>query len=321
MDYMKIISILISRRTRIFSISLLLATIVPITGSANAEPLPLSEVAKGVFIFQGSYETMTPQNAGLVSNVGFIVGDHAVAVIDTGGSRRAGERLLAAIRSKTSLPVRYVINTHMHPDHVFGNAAFAETAAVFVGHHKLKPALAARGAHYLRTNAPLLGPALIGEVKIVLPQIAVDGTMELDLGGRRLVLTAHATAHTDNDLTVFDAKSGTLFAGDLVFSRHIPALDGSITGWFAVMDGLAAMPANRVVPGHGPASLPWPSAMDDQRRYLNAVANDVRQFIRAGRPMDDAMEMAARSEAGNWLLFDEFHARNVAAAFAELEWE
>ena len=118
---------------------------------------------------------------------------------------------------------------------------------------------------------------------------------------------------------MLDEKTGTLFAGDLVFLAHTPVLDGSIRGWLAALGELSALPAQRVVPGHGPVSE-WPAALADERRYLQTLASDVRGLVKSGKPIA-AAGTAAGSERSRWELFDDFNTRNATAAFSEIEWE
>lgn len=291
------------------------------TFPAKAAGLEMAEVAPGVFVHQGRYEMQSPENRGDTANAGFVVGDEAVAVIDTLGSAVMGRELREAVRAVTDKPIRYVINTHMHPDHVFGNAAFKDDNPTFVAHYKMSRGLASRADRYLVVNKRMLGDEAFAGTEIVLPTLAVEDRLTLDLGNRELVLEAQPTAHTDNDMIVTDTKTGTLFLGDLLFSVHVPTLDGSIRGWLALIDDLEKRQVARVVPGHGPHAMELSQGLAAERRYLATVAADVRRLIAEGKTLEDATKTAGFSEREAWKLFDNYHVRNVSAAFAELEWE
>ena len=289
--------------------------------SEALSPLPVEEIAPGVFVHAGEVALMSEDNLGDIANIGFVIGDKGVAVVDTGGSVPVGRGLLAAIRAHTDKPILYVINTHEHPDHVFGNAAFDGIGATFVGHHNLPRSLATRGEFYLKAFRRIIGDKLVDEVKIIPPTLTVADRMTLDLGGRTLELQAWPPAHTDCDLTVLDTTTRTLFAGDLVFVRHLPIIDGSLKGWLKILDALAQVPAVRVIPGHGPVGLPWPQALDSERAYFDRLATDVKTSIAKGEPVESADKSAGQSERDDWRLFDDYNARNATAAYSEYEWD
>lgn len=284
------------------------------------EHFNLEEIAPGVFAHQGQTALMNDENKGDIANIGFIVGQEAVAVVDTGGSPGLGKDFLLALQQKTGKPIRYVINTHVHPDHIFGNKAFTGAGALFVGHKNLPRAIAIRGPYYIDAFRPAMKSAL-DDVTLVPPTLTVADSLTLDLGGREIVLTAWRAAHSDSDVTVLDKKTGTLFSGDLLFLQHVPIVDASLLGFLEVADELKTIEAVRVVPGHGPVVAPWPKALEDQAAYLTKLTTDLRAAIKRGESVGAAAGEAGRSERPKWRLFDDYNARNATTGFAELEWE
>jgi len=310
------------RRRSLKGLSLCVVSLGMLGLSSNplAEPLAIKAVADGVYVHQGRHLLPNPENHGEIANIGFIVGNHCVAVIDTGGSQAQGESLKAAVKATTEVPVCYVINTHVHPDHIEGNRAFKLPGVKFVGHYRLAAAMAQRAPYYINQARDLLGLTL-GPDDFIPPDVEVRESLDLDLGGRKLHLVAYPTAHTDNDLSVFESQSKTLWLGDLLFMGHLPVIDGSLLGWLKVITQLQSIPADRVVPGHGPITALWPLALTGEKRYLEGLAEDIRAALKANKTIEQAMNEIGHRQRADWQLFDDFHQRNIASGFAELEWE
>lgn len=279
-----------------------------------------TEIARGIHIRRGVDEIASVQNEGAIANIGFIVGQDSVAVLDSGGSLNDGERLRRSIMNLTDLPIRYVLMSHVHPDHIFGAGAFLQDKPAFVAHAQLPHALAQRGEYYRERLEEVLGRGNVGP--IVQPTMLVSDRMQIELGGRSLELRAHPVAHTSSDLSVADSQTGTLFPSDLLFVGRAPSLDGSLKGWLRELSMLGSIHAKQqAVPGHGPASVNFASAASKLKQYLETLLRETRQAIANGVDIATAPETVAQSERKNWTLFDEYHGHNVTQAYKELEWE
>ena len=282
----------------------------------------IEQVASGVFVHVGKAVALDAPGHDDIANIGFIAGKRCVAVIDTGGSVRIGRALRAAIRRHSSLPVCYVINTHVHVDHVLGNAAFRDDGPRFVGHALLADALIRSRDFFLGNyaadfDAPPTAAEIIG------PDIRVPlGTdLTLDLGERALTLHAWPTAHTDCDLTVYDSRSRTIWTGDLLFIQRTPVLDGSVKGWLSAIESLAGTEVRHVIPGHGPVADDLAAALAPERRYLQMLLADVSAEVARGEPLQQAIREPDPVEKANWVLWEQAHRHNIARAYQELEWQ
>jgi quinoprotein relay system zinc metallohydrolase 2 len=288
--------------------------------AAARDGFNLSEPAPGVFVHVGRPLPLDAPGHDDIANLGFIVGKTCVAVIDTGGSAGIGRELRASVAAHTSLPICYVINTHVHVDHVLGNAAFKNDKPHFVGHRALADAIARNRDFFVKEYSSDLDSPPDG-AQVIGPDVLVERDLTLDLGARRLDLRAWPKAHTDCDLTVYDAHTGTLWTGDLLFRGRLPALDGSLKGWLAALDYLARMKVRLAVPGHGPVTHDLAAAIIPERRYLRALQQGVRDELSQAEPPEHAIQHVAAAEKSHWLLWDAVHPGNVARAYQEIAWE
>lgn len=287
-----------------------------------ADDLSFKEIQPGIYVHQGEHLDVDHGYHGDICNIGFIIGDQSVAVIDTGGSLKIGRQLLKAIREKTSLPIGYVINTHVHLDHIYGNAAFINENPIFVGHSELPKAMLLRKEFYETTNQNFLN--IPPEESIQIPPsllISVNKPQEIDLGNRKLRLEAFPSAHTNNDLIVVDINTKTAWLADLMFTERTPSMDGDIHGWINALEKIEKSNYEVIIPGHGTPPTNNNKAIRKIKSYLELLRNEIRQAIDDGMDLQDALDTIARSEKNKWELFDVQNARNINMVYPIMEWE
>ncbi len=295
-----------------------------LVGCSNSKPNQaqtfLDDIGDGIYVHHGEHLDIDAGYQGDIANLSVVVGSKGVAVIDTSGSLKVGMQLREAIIKITDRPILYVINTHVHPDHIFGNAAFVNDKPAFVGHANLSNTMQLREDGYKRLNEKYLIEDAAGS-DIVLPTIQVEDTLKLDLGGRELTITAHPVSHTNTDISVLDSQTQTLFTGDLLFVERTPVLEGDIKGLINTLAELKTYPVKQVVPGHGAQTKNWINAIENEERYLNVLLTDIRAAIENDKSLLETMHTAAASEKDNWVLFEVANRRNVNILYPALEWE
>lgn len=239
----------------------------------------------------------------LVPNVGVVIGDDGVLVVDTGMGPANAKTVLAEVRELTSLPIRYLVTTHFHPEHNYGAQAFPDDAILVYAmaqHRDLRK----KGEAYRTWFIEMFGEdvrELLEPVELREPDVTFMTRAELNLGGLRAELHYFGQpAHTGGDTIVYLPKQKIAFVGDLVPNGSFPILpdaDSSIRGWIETLDFLAALGAQTIVPSHGP--LGQPELIRPVREYLEAIVARSGELQAEGVPLATAQDR----------LFEEFTRR------------
>lgn len=268
--------------------------------SAAAAPLALQPVAPNIWFVQGEAALGTPENRNFISNAGVIVTPAGVVVVDALGSPAVAVDLLAAIRRVTPQPVRYVILTHYHADHVYGLQVFKDQGATVLAHEAGQEYLQSDTAQLrLQASRDSLAPAVDTHTRLVPADRWLRTDEVLALGGVRLQLRHVGPAHTPEDLTVFVEGARVLFAGDLAFRGRIPYVgQADSRGWIAALSRLIDSAPAAIVPGHGPMST---EALADLR-----LTRDYLQYLRdtMGRAAADMQPFEEAYAATDWRAYE-----------------
>ncbi|MBF0583027.1 MAG: MBL fold metallo-hydrolase [Magnetococcales bacterium] len=249
----------------------------------------LTRLADNVYAYVGGKDA-SPAHS-FAANAGIVIGRDGVLVIDTLISAKEGERFLADIRKVTDKPIKYVVNTHTHLDHAFGNCVFANLGATVISHEADQSMLAAKGAEILQSVGNYgLQPEDMQGTEIVLPTLAFSNRMSIDLGGETVRLIRSMPSHTAGSLVVHLPAEKLLFSGDILFTDFHPFLaDGDFAGWFQTLDELLAMEIEQIVPGHGPLSTK--KDLQEMKEYLVLFDSKARELATT---MQDGEAIAAK---------------------------
>ncbi len=285
---------------------------------AAAPDAALFEIKK---VGDGVYAAISPGESKAGANAGFVVGEDGVAVIDTFEDASAAKVLLDEIRKTTKLPIRFVVNTHYHLDHVAGNGVFAETGAIVVAHQNV------RG--WIHTeNLKFFGAKITPEQKQMVeslhaPDVVYSDSLDLYLGSRRLALRFFP-GHTGGDTVVEVPDAHVVFCGDLFWRKTLPNLiDASTDKWVASLEKLETIaPDGTYVPGHGDVGKL--ADVKDFRGYLEDLRKDVAAAQAAGKSGDEVVQAALpdlQAKYANWDWFKYFAKSNIADTAKELKGE
>lgn len=276
------------------------------------------EVEAGVHLVPGRGGEPEAANRGRVGNAGFIVGRTGVMLIDSGVSWRHGEALLAAVARVTPQPVRLALVTHARQEFVFGAAALQARGIPVHMQRQAAELMAARCGRCLDTLRSTLGEEEMRGTTLFRPDVLFDQAHVIEVIGRPVFVQTHGVSSGPGDSSVFDVRSGTLFAGGLADNRRIPDLqDADIDGWRQALAALRTLRLNTVVPGHGDAAAP--ELLVDVERYLVRLQTRVAALLKAGASLGEVPDAAALPEFQGWALYDTLHRRNAAALFVRME--
>ena len=299
--------------------ALISLTSIPVASFADILPAP-RQIAPHSYVWIGPYGPPAEENRGFRMNLGFIVGNDSVAVIDSGYGDEMANVMLAQIRQITDRPVRYVINTNSQPHRILGNAAFRENGATVIASEAAAARMVQEGTAMAGTAENILGLAPGSIHAPGPPDRGLQKPTGISLGGVTLQITPLGTAHTAGSLVVEVVEDKVIFTGDILYRGRLPSIlpVSRIDGWITAFDALRNDQDALFVPGHGE-----PGQLSDFEHstyeYLTTLKTHMDNAIDQALELQEAIDSLDQSSWKDFADFDLLAGRNAHQTYLERE--
>lgn len=308
-------------------LSLAGAFLATLSAAGDSPPMQALAVSKSAWYVQGVPGMASRDNRGFMSNAGFVVTDEGVVVFDALATPVLAQSLLDTIRSKTDRPIRHVIVSHYHADHVYGLQVFKAAGAEIWARDEGREYLASDVARErLAQRRRDLSPWVDERTHLVPAdhwiRLRPGQTSSFTLGGIRFELIDGGDAHTRGDLMLSVPEERVLFAGDLFFTRRLPfVVDGNTREWLAALDRMERSDATVVVPGHGPASTDVRADIRSTRDYLLFLRRHMGRAVEDLQSFEEAYDAIDWSGFAKLPTFEQANRRNAHSVYLEMQAE
>jgi len=264
----------------------------------------LTRIAENVYAYVGTKNSSKNNSFG--ANAGIIIGKDGIVVVDTMISATEAKRFIRDIRTISRKPIRYVVNTHYHFDHAFGNSEFVKLGAVIIAQENAEKAMEKSAGETLKNIGQYgLTPKDMKGTTPAYPVLTFGDRMTINIGGQQIELIHARQAHTDGDTLVYVSGKKVLFAGDVLFTNYHPFLgEGNIEEWAKELDDLKSMDMEKIIPGHGPLS--GKNDLADMKEYILLFDQKAKELASQS---DDVQKIATAIQSvlpqrpeGAWLI-------------------
>ncbi|HIM54507.1 MAG TPA: MBL fold metallo-hydrolase [Gammaproteobacteria bacterium] len=258
---------------------------------------------------------------GFISNAGFVVTNEGVVVFDALGTPSLAHAMLGEIRKITDQPIKVVVMSHYHADHLYGLQVFKDEGAQVWAPKGTWDYLDSETAeNLLESRRTALFPWVTDDTYLVKPDRIIDQDTKFSLGGHEFMINYFGKVHSDGDMSLLSVTDQTLYSGDIIFEGRLPFVgDANIIDWIKTLERMQHTQVDYFVPGHGSASNQPQQTMDLTYRYLKFLLDKLSKAVEDMEQFEEAYEAIDWSEFENETAFDIANRRNAYSVYLFLE--